>query len=255
MTTESTAGRVGSATDEESTLPRMSFLEHLEELRRRILISVVAIVVAFAVCWSFAPEIFAWIERPILPLLAGKKLAYTRLAAPFFLYMKVAFLASIFAAAPVILWQVWRFIAPGLYRRERLYAAPFLVFSTLFFLAGGYFGYKVVFPMAAKFFVEVGQPFEAVITVDDYFSIASKLILGMGLVFETPILIFFLARIGIVTPQFLLKKFKYAVLIIFIIAAIITPTPDMVTQSALAIPMILLYLLGVGISMVFGKNN
>jgi sec-independent protein translocase protein TatC len=251
-----TAGRLDSSREDESELPRMSFLEHLEELRRRILVSVAAVIVAFAVCWSFAPEIFRWIQAPILHLLPeGDKLAFTRLAAPFFLYMKVAFLAGIFAASPVILWQVWRFISPGLYRRERMYAAPFIIVSTLFFLAGGYFGYRVVFPMAAGFFLQMGQDFQQVITIDDYFSVASKLILGMGLVFETPILIFFLARLGIVTPGFLLRNFKYAVLIIFIIAAIITPTPDMVTQSALAIPMILLYLLGVGIAMLFGKKG
>ena len=249
-----TADAADSSLDDESTLPRMSFLEHLEELRRRILISVVSVILAFAVCWSYAAEIFDWIQKPIVPLLT-EPLAFTRLAAPFFLYMKVAFLAGIFLASPVILWQIWRFIAPGLYRRERIYAAPFIIFSTLFFLAGGYFGYRVVFPMAAKFFLEMGAGFQQVITIDDYFSVASKLILGMGLVFETPILIFFLARLGIVTPQFLLRKFKYAVLIIFIIAAIITPTPDMVTQSALAIPMILLYLLGVGIAMLFGKKE
>ncbi|HSN67886.1 MAG TPA: twin-arginine translocase subunit TatC, partial [Thermoanaerobaculia bacterium] len=141
------------------------------------------------------------------------------------------------------------------YRRERLYAAPFIIFSTLFFVAGGNFGHRIVLPMATAFFLEMGENFQQFITIDDYFSVASKLILGMGLVFEMPTLIFFLARLGIVTPGFLLRKFKYAVLIIFIIAAIITPTPDPITQSALAVPMILLYLLGIGISMVFGKKD
>ncbi len=255
-TDPTTAGRLDASSDEEAELPRMSFLEHLEELRRRILFSVIAIVVAFAAAWSFAPEIFRWLQEPVIELLPkGDKLAYTRLAAPFFLYMKVAALAAVFAASPVVLWQLWRFISPGLYRRERLYAAPFIVFSTLFFVAGGYFGYKVVFPMAAEFFLGMGKDFKQVITIDDYFAIASKIILGMGLVFETPMLIFFLARLGIVTPRFLLRNFKWAVLVIFIIAAIITPTPDPVTQSALAIPMIALYLLGIGISMVFGKKT
>ncbi|MGH9459004.1 MAG: twin-arginine translocase subunit TatC [Thermoanaerobaculia bacterium] len=241
---------------DETELPRMTFLEHLEELRRRILYSLFALIGGFFLCWSFAPQIFQQIQAPIIELLPpDEKLAFTRLAAPFFLYMKVAFFAGIFAAAPVILWQVWRFISPGLYRRERHYAAPFIVVSTLFFLAGGYFGYRVVFPLAVGFFLEIGKDFQQVVTIDDYFAFASRLILGMGLVFEMPILIFFLARLGIVTPRFLLQKFKYAVLIIFIIAAIITPTPDMVTQSALAIPMILLYLLGIGIAAVFGKKE
>lgn len=255
----SPAGRAAGAEwdeQDESDLKRMSFLEHLEELRKRLMISVIALVVAFFACWSFAEPIFGLLQRPILQLLEpGEKLAFTRLAAPFFLYMKVAFFAGIFLASPIILWQVWRFISPGLYRHERRYAGPFIIFSSLFFLAGGYFGYAIVFPMAAAFFLEMGRQFQQVITIDDYFSFASRIILGMGLVFETPILIFFLSRLGIVTPKFLLAKFKYAVVIIFIIAAIITPTPDVVTQSALAIPMILLYLLGIGISILFGKKT
>jgi sec-independent protein translocase protein TatC len=246
---------LGEDTDPDLGLPKMSFLEHLDELRKRLLYSVIALVVAFLVCWNFAPEIFDWLEKPILQLLpAGEKLAFTRLTGPFFLYMKVAFLAGIFLASPVILWQLWMFVSPGLYSRERRYAAPFIIFATLFFVGGGYFGYRVVFPMACQFFLDMGKEFKQVITIDEYFGLASKMLLGMGLVFETPILIFFLSRIGIVTPAFLLQKFKYAVVLIFIIAAVITPTPDMVTQSALAIPMILLYLIGIGISYVFGRN-
>ena len=240
---------------EEAELPKMSFLDHLDELRRRLMYSVIALVVATLVCWSFAPQIFDWLEKPVLQFLPpGEQLAYTRLTSPFFLYMKVAFFAGIFLASPVILFQLWRFIAPGLYSRERRYAAPFITFATLFFAAGGYFGYRTVFPMACKFFLEMGQEFKQVITIDEYFSLASKMILGMGLVFETPILIFFLSRLGIVTPAFLMQKFKWAVLIIFVIAALITPTPDMVTQAALAIPMILLYLLGIAISYLFAKK-
>jgi sec-independent protein translocase protein TatC len=239
---------------DDSELPSMSFLDHLEELRKRLLYSLLALVVSFLACWSFAPQIFRILELPVLKFLPpGEKLAYTQLTSPFFLYMKVAFFAGVFLASPFILLQLWLFIAPGLYKTERKSAIPFIVFATLFFIAGGYFGYAVVFPMACGFFVEMGKDFQQVITVDEYFSFANKMIMGMGLVFETPILIFFLSRMGIVTPQFLLAKFKYAVLIIFIIAAIITPTPDMVTQSALAIPMIGLYLLGIGISFLFGK--
>jgi sec-independent protein translocase protein TatC len=239
----------------ESELPKMSFLEHLDELRKRLLYSFIALFISFLVCWSFAPQIFDWLEQPVKQFLPpGEKLAYTRLTAPFFLYMKVAFFAGIFLASPIILWQVWAFVAPGLYSRERRYAAPFIVFATLFFVAGGYFGYEVVFPMACKFFLDTGAHFETMITIDEYFSLANKMILGMGLVFETPILIFFLSRIGLVTPAFLVQKFKYAVVIIFIIAAVMTPTPDMVTQAALALPMILLYLLGIGISYLFGKK-
>lgn len=242
----------GSPVGEDSDLPSMSFLEHLDELRRRLVYIIAALLVSFLACWNYAPEIFTILQQPVLQFLPeGETLAYTRVTAPFFLYMKVALFAAIFLAAPIVLLQIWLFVSPGLYKRERLYAAPFIAFGWLFFLGGGYFGYRTVLPMACQFFVELGQAFQQVITVDDYLSFATKLVVGMGLVFETPILIFFLTRIGVVTPAFLMRHFKYAVLLIFIIAAIITPTPDMVTQSALAIPMILLYLLGVGVSWLF----
>jgi sec-independent protein translocase protein TatC len=168
--------------------------------------------------------------------------------------MKVAFFAGIFLASPVILWQLWLFIAPGLYKRERHYAAPFIVLASLFFIAGGYFGYRILLPGTCAFFLETGKQFKQMIKADEFFSFASTMILASGLVFETPILIFFLARLGIVTPAFLLQKFKYAVVLAFIIAAIVTPTPDMVMQTALALPMIALYALGIGIAYVFGKK-
>lgn len=237
-------------------LGEMSFLAHLDELRKRLIISIVALIVGFLVCWSFAPAIFELIQRPLISAMPDDgKLAFTRLTAPFFLYMKVAFFAGIFLSAPVVVLQIWLFIRPGLYARERRYAIPFLLFSSLFFIAGGYFGYRVVLPLACDFFIQLGEQFQDVITIDEYFAFAARMMLGMGLVFETPILIFFLARLGLVTPGFLLRNFKYAVLIIFVIAAIITPTPDMVTQSALAVPMIVLYLLGIAIAKIFGARE
>jgi sec-independent protein translocase protein TatC len=242
--------------DDESALPKMSFLDHLEELRKRLLYSIVAVFGGFLLCWYKAETIYEWIQHPLTQFLEkGDKLAYTRLTAPFFLYMKVAFFAGIFVASPVILLQLWLFIAPGLYKRERRYAAPFIIFATLFFIAGGYFGYRYLLPVTCKFFVETGHQFKQMVTIDDYFSFASTIVLAAGLVFETPILIFFLARLGIVTPAFLLQKAKYAVVLSFIISAIVTPTPDMVTQSALAIPMILLYFIGVGVAFLFGKKH
>lgn len=240
---------------EQDELEELSFLHHLDELRRRLIVIIVSLLVAFLVCWSFAPAIFTVIQAPVVQYLPDGQLAFTSLTAPFFLYMKVALFAGIFLASPVIILQVWLFIRPGLYRRERRYAVPFILFSSLFFIAGGYFGYKVVLPLACNFFVDMGSGFDDVITIDDYFSFASRLVLGLGLVFETPILIFFLARLGLVTPAFLLKNLKYAILIIFIIAAMITPTPDIVTQSALAVPMIALYLLGIMIAWIFEKKE
>ncbi|HYC88654.1 MAG TPA: twin-arginine translocase subunit TatC [Thermoanaerobaculia bacterium] len=241
--------------DPDAELPKMSFLDHLEELRKRLLISFIAVAVGFLACWAFAEPIFGKLQEPLTQFLPpGDKLAYTRLTAPFFLYMKVAFFAGLFVAAPVVLMQLWLFIAPGLYKKERRLALPFIIFGTLFFLMGGYFGYRFLLPATCSFFVETGKQFKQMVTVDDYFSFASVIILATGIVFETPILIFFLARLGIVTPAFLMQKFKYAVVLAFVIAAVVTPTPDMVTQAALAVPMILLYLIGVGVAFLFGKK-
>lgn len=251
--TESTGGTPESR---DADLPKMTFLDHLEELRKRLLVSMVAVAGGFFICWAYAETIFGKLQEPLTQFLPpGDKLAYTRLTAPFFLYMKVAFFAGLFIAAPVILLQVWLFIAPGLYKRERRMAAPFIIFGSLFFILGGYFGFHYLLPATCSFFVETGKQFKQMVTVDDYFSFASVIILAAGLVFETPIIIFFLARLGIVTPAFLLQKFKYAVVLSFVVAAIVTPTPDMVTQSALAIPMILLYLIGIGVAYLFGKKH
>ncbi|HEY2093695.1 MAG TPA: twin-arginine translocase subunit TatC [Thermoanaerobaculia bacterium] len=256
MSDTANAGFTAGATEPERELSKMSFLEHLEELRKRLIISFAAIFVAFLVCWNWAPQIYGKLQEPIIKVLPpGDKLAYTRLTAPFFLYMKVAFFAGLFLAAPVILFQLWLFIAPGLYKRERRYAAPFIIFASLFFILGGYFGFRLLLPNTCGFFVETGKQFKQMITIDDYFSFASMIVLASGAIFETPILIFFLARLGIVTPAFLLQKSKYAVVLSFIIAAIVTPTPDMVTQTALAVPMIALYFLGVAVAFLFGKKH
>lgn len=241
--------------DPDAELPKMTFLDHLEELRKRLVVCFIAVGVGFFACWAFADRIFAKLQEPLARFLPpGDKLAYTRLTAPFFLYMKVAFFAGLFVAAPVILMQLWLFVAPGLYKKERRLAAPFIIFGTLFFIAGGYFGYRFLLPATCSFFVETGKQFKQMVTVDDYFGFASVIILACGLVFETPIIIFFLARIGLVTPAFLMQKFKYAVVLAFVIAAVVTPTPDVVTQAALAIPMILLYLIGVGVAFLFAKK-
>lgn len=236
-------------------LSRMTLLEHLEELRRRIGVSLLAVSAGFLACWYFAKPIFAWLSRPLTQFLPpGDKLAFTGLVDPFMLYIKVAVLAGIFVASPIILYQLWLFVAPGLYRQERRVVFPFMFFTTAFFLAGGYFGYAIAFPMVCRFLLQVGSDFRQVITVNEYFSMASKVILGLGLVFELPILILFLARIGVVTHRFLLKQFRFAVLVIFIVAAVITPTPDIATQSVFAVPMVGLYLLGVLVAWLFGKK-
>ncbi|HMC22303.1 MAG TPA: twin-arginine translocase subunit TatC [Thermoanaerobaculia bacterium] len=252
---DTTAEDFVAGEEAEHELPKMSFLEHLEELRKRLIVSIVALGVAFLLCWNFADRIFRWLSLPLAKFLPpGDKLVFTRLTEPFMLYMKVAFFTGIFIASPVILWQLWLFISPGLYKRERRYAAPFIIIASLFFIVGGYFGWRVLLPGTCAFFLETGKQFKQMIKADEFFSFASTIILATGLVFETPILIFFLARLGIVTPAFLLQKAKYAVVLAFIISAVVTPTPDMVTQTALALPMIGLYFLGVGIAYVFGKK-
>lgn len=228
-------------------LARMSLMEHLEELRSRLLRAIITLAVAFFPCWIYVDEIFAFLQRPILELLPpGKKLAYTGITDPFILYFKVAALAAVFAASPFILYQFWRFIAPGLYKHERRYLLPFLFFGSFFFLAGGAFAYYVAFPLAAEFLLKIGGAFEPVITIERYFGFQMTIILGLGLMFELPIVIFVLAAIGLVTPRFLMRNFRWAVVIIFIVAAIITPTSDILNLLVFAVPAILLYLLGVG---------
>ena len=237
-------------------LPRMTLLDHLDELRRRLFASVIAIFIAFIGCWYFSPTIFHWLQKPILDVLpAGDQLAFTDLAGPFMLYIKVALLSALFVASPFLLLQLWLFLRPGLYRRERRLAVPFVVFTSLFFLAGGLFGYVVAFPMVVNFLLGVGEDFKQVVTIQAYFSMMSKILLGLGLVFEMPMLMFFLARLGVVTAMQLLKGFRWAVLGIFVTAAIITPTPDIATQTVFAVPMILLYLLGVVVAAIFGRRR
>ena len=237
-------------------LPRMTFLEHLEELRKRLFVCALAIAAGFLLCWWKAPEIFRILQAPVLEVLPkGTKLAYTQLTEPFMLYINIALLAGVFVASPVILYQIWLFVAPGLYRHEKKWAGPFVVLTCAFFVGGGVFGLKIAFPMVAKFLVSTGEDFMPVLKIDDYLDILSKTLIGMGICFETPIVIFFLARMGVVTEKWLLLKFRYAVLIIFVIAALITPTPDIPTQCAFALPMIALYLLGVLMAWLFKKKK
>ena len=242
--------------EESEELPRMTLLDHLDELRKRLFASVVAVFIAFMGCWYFSPAIFHWLQKPILDVLpADDKLAFTDLAGPFMLYIKVALLSALFVASPFLLFQLWLFLKPGLYKSERRLAVPFILFTTLFVVAGGFFGYSVAFPMVVNFLLGVGEDFKQVVTIQAYFSMMSKILLGLGLVFEMPMLMFFLARLGVVNARQLIKGFRWAVLGIFVTAAIITPTPDIATQTVFAVPMILLYLLGVLVAAIFGRKR
>jgi len=234
-------------------LPTMGFLEHLDELRSRLLWSLVAIGLAFALALTQAKTILEFLLRPIRPYLGAEKPVFIDLTEPFLLYMKVGFLASLFLAAPFVLYQIWAFIAPGLYPRERRYVVPFILFATVFFVAGGAFGYSIGFPVACRFLLGIAEGFQPALRISSLFAFESKIILGMALVFELPTVIYFLARLGLITPRFLWRNLPYAILIIFILAAVITPTPDVVTQCIFAVPMILLYLLGILVAYIFGR--
>jgi len=234
----------------------MTFLEHLEDLRKRLWYSFVAIFIAVIPAWMFSQDIFKALSKPVTQFLPeGMKMAFTSLSAPFMLYIKVAFLTALFATSPFIFLQLWYFIAPGLYQKEKKYVVPFVAFTSIFFLAGAAFGYFVMFPWACRFFLKMGSDFTPVLTVDTYFSFSLKLLLGIALVFELPTLVYFLSKIGLITSRWMIRNFKYAVLAIFVIAAVITPTPDMVTQSILAVPMLALYGLGILIAFFFGKES
>ena len=235
------------AADADGELPQMSLLDHLDELRRRIVYSLASLIVAFLACWTWVEEIYAFLERPIRPHLPeGTRLSYLGPADPLMLYIKVALLAGVFLAAPILLYQAWRFVSPGLYRRERRWAVPFIVLGSLFFLAGGAFAYYVAFPFAIEFLLGIGGDFQPVITIERYFRVLMTVILGLGLMFELPIVIFILSAAGLVTPRFLIRKFRWAVLLIFVVSALVTPTPDVFNLLIFALPTIGLYLLGVG---------
>lgn len=234
----------------------MTFLEHLEDLRKRIFYSFIAVIVVVIPAWLFSKDIYNILSRPVTKYLPeGTKLAYTHLTAPFMLYIKVSFLTAIFVTSPFIFLQLWYFVAPGLYKKEKKYVYPFVIFTSFFFILGALFGYFVAFPFACNFFLKMGSEFQPVITVDQYFSLALRLLLGIALVFEMPTLVFFLSRMGIITSRWMIKNFKYAVLAVFIIAAVITPSPDMINQSILAVPMLFLYGLSLLIAFIFEKKK
>ncbi len=237
-------------------LPEMSLMEHLTELRHRLLVSVAAVVLAAIGSYFLSGPIYDWLTLPVVRLLPddADKLVYLSLTEPFILYMKVAALTGLFIASPVVLYQAWMFVAPGLYRNERRYVVPVVLASVLFFIAGGAFGYLVLFPVMAGFFLSMGADFRQMLTVGNLFSFLIRTLLGCALIFEWPVVVFFLSRLGIVSAGGMLRNFRYAILIIFIIAAIVTPTPDMATQTILAAPMLVLYLLGIGIAWIADRR-
>jgi sec-independent protein translocase protein TatC len=237
-----------------AAIGEMPFLEHLEELRSRIIKALIAIGASFAVCWYFSLELFIFVAKPITKI-AGVNLVITDPTEAFTVYLKVSFVAALYLSAPFVLWQAWRFISPGLYKHERRYAGPFIISTSVFFILGGVFGYTVAFPMALQFLMDMAKQghLVPVITAENYFGLFSTVMIVLGIVFEIPPIVFILSRIGMVSGPFLLKNTRWAIVISTIIAAVATPTTDAFNMMVVAVPMILLYLIGVIVAFIFGR--
>jgi sec-independent protein translocase protein TatC len=239
--------------EEEGGMLRMSFLEHLEELRSRIIRALIGVGVAFAISLTFTYQLWQFVSAPAVDALKTLKVNPPELAQidPMdgfnTIWVKLPILCSIFIASPWILYQVWAFISPGLYRRERRWAAPFIICSAGLFISGGLFAYFVAFRYGLTFLLGIGQGYNVrpIVSITTYVDLFINVVLGVGLVFELPVLIFFLTLLRIVNPQFLLNHSRYAILIIFIAAAIITPTPDVFNLMLFATPMCLLFFVGI----------
>jgi sec-independent protein translocase protein TatC len=241
-------------TESRQELTGMSFLQHLEELRRRIIYSLLGVAAGFGIAWMYHEQIFGFMQNPIMFALHAhkldEKLVYLNPTEPFNMYLKVSFIAGLFIASPFVLYQVWAFIAPGLYRHERRYVLPFMFSTVGLFLAGGAFGYKLVYPAALDFLIGYSSQFQPMITIGEYTDLFLVVVAGMGIIFEMPILVFFLSLLGIVTAGWMWRNLRYCILVIFIIAAIVTPTTDILNMCIFAAPMVALYVLSIGIAFV-----
>jgi sec-independent protein translocase protein TatC len=234
----------------------MTLTEHLEELRWCILKSVLAIVLASGGCYFFSDAIFAFVIAPLRQnLQPGQNLIGTSVTEAFFVEIKVALAAGVLFSSPVIFYQIWRFVAPGLSGREKKWVLPFVLCATFFFVAGALFCYRFVLPVAFKYFIEQYESMgvSPAIRIGEYFSFFFRMVLAFSLTFELPVFTFFLVRVGIWDYRFMIRSFRYALVVIFVIAAILTPTPDVINQSLLAVPMLLLYVLSIGIAYIWRR--
>ena len=242
--------------DDEPAEGRMTFLEHLDELRKRITHAVAGLFVGFVLSFAFINRIFEFVYLRLTADVPGGKLIYTEPGEAFFLWIKIAALCGVLIASPYIMLQVWLFIAPGLYAKEKKFAIPFVLASSALFIAGAAFSHYVVFPAAWTFFANFSNEFiEFTPRIAPVFGMYVKLMLALGLTFQLPVLIFVLARLGIVTAGWLMKNFRYAVLLIVITAAIVTPDGNPINQVLVAGPMVVLYLIGTGAAWLFGKSK
>jgi sec-independent protein translocase protein TatC len=247
-----------SINEETVSEEKMSFMDHLTELRRRLIWSLLAIAILFAPAYYFSNEIFEFLMKPLIENLPeGSSLIFTRPAEGFTTYLKVSFFAALFLAVPFILYQAWRFIAPALYKEEKQIVIPFILFGSLFFAVGAAFCYYVASPPAFKFLLNEysSEYVKAFPTIREALSFLMALIFGFGLVFEFPLIIFILARIGLVTSKWLREKRKYAVIISAMIAAILTPTTDAISMMLMFVPIVIFYELGIVVAWLFGKKK
>ena len=237
----------------------MPFLAHLEELRRRVICSILGVMVGFLLCWSFADRLFGLMQQPIIQVLRhhgiGGGLVYLNPTEPFNLYLMVALVLGLFAASPFVFYQFWLFIAPGLNRTEKRYVLPFLISTVGLFLAGGLFGYKMVYPASLDFLIGYGGRFQPMITIGEYTKLFATIIIGLGLMFEMPILVFFLALMRVITAKWMWRNLRYSALVIFIVAAVITPTPDILNMCLFAAPMMALYGISIGVAWLAGARR
>jgi len=233
----------------------LPLLQHLADLRRCFLNSLAGIFLGMVVAWFLRRRLLAWLLLPLRPYLPpGEGLTVLSLTEAFLFYVKLSFFGGIFLASPWVLWQVWRFVAPGLYAHEKRVLLGLIAFSTVCFLAGGYFGYRVLMPLTCRFLVDVSRDFHMLVTTTSYLSFFLHLILGVALTFELPVFTLLLARLGIVSARSLWKFWRIAVVASFVIAAVITPSGDMITQAVLAVPLIGLYFVSVLVAGLFGKR-
>ena len=240
-------GKAREAVTQRAELPGMSLMEHLDELRKRIVRSFIFLAWALSRPGSSMTSFVGFIQAPLNRI--GKSLVFTHPMDPLNLDLQVSLVAGAILASPFILYQVWLFIAPGLYQKERRFVVPFMAATVGLFLTGAAFGYFYVLPGALQILIVVfGNNFTAMVTIEEYTSFFLSIILGLGISFELPILIFFLALFGIVSPRFLWRNIRYAILSVFIVAAIICPSPDPWTMCIYAIPMLALYLIGIGVA-------
>jgi len=237
----------------------MPLLAHLEELRKRLIFAVLGILVGFISCWSYADRIFGFMQQPVIGALRHHGIAgglvYLNPTEPFNLYLYVALVGGLFAASPIVFYQLWLFIAPGLYRKEKRYVLPFLLSTVGLFLAGGLFGYKMVYPASLEFLIGYGQRFQPMITIGEYTRLFVTIIVGLGLIFEMPIVVFFLTLMRLITARWMWRNLRYSILVIFIVAAIVTPTADVLNMCLFAAPMLVLYAISTGLAWLVNSTR